>query len=73
MDLTSFDLMLSNLVTPIRPSNGYSSDLPYNCRPYPSSLVHIPVPSWQVRHRTVMLARMGIQYQIIPYDGQGIF
>jgi len=73
MDLPTYDLMLASFVTPIRPSNGYSSDLPYNCRPYPSPLVHIPVASWIVRHRTVMLARMGIQYQIIPYDGKGVF
>ena len=73
MSIQEYDVMLAALVTPIRPSNGYSADLPFNCRPYPSSLVHIPVPSWCVRHRTVMLLRMGISYQLIPYDGKGVF
>jgi hypothetical protein len=71
MNLQEFDNLLNELTQPISP---LSYCLKYwNERPYPSALVHIPVDSWTVRHRTVMLARMGVNYQLIPYNGKGVF
>jgi hypothetical protein len=73
MNLQEYDDLLSNLVTPIRPLNGYGADKPWNARPYPSPLVHLPVASWNQRDRIVKMKWMGVSHFLIPIDGTGDF